>query len=164
MESSKLSAMHKNVSEFIYSPEDFLGWALRSGWNPNVLPVGVIYAFQAPVTQAIAGQTDRFVENTDLTVSNARMFMTIDDGAPVLVARLNPGSASMVTRPLPMACRRYWAIPPRLRVGRFACHTVQPDWTCSQRAKPGRRSWRWRPPPSSRQVKPWASAPRRPSS
>ena len=90
--------MAERTSDFIYSPEDFLGWALRSGWKPKVLPVGVIYTFQAPVTQAIASQTDRFVENSDLTVSNARMFMTVDDGAPVLVACLNPGAASMVTQ------------------------------------------------------------------
>ena len=90
--------MDKSTSDFIYSPAEFLGWALESGWKPRVLPAGVIYTFQAPVTQAIAARTDRFVENTDLTVSNARMFMTVDDGAPVLVACLNPGAASMVTQ------------------------------------------------------------------
>ena len=83
---------------FIYTAGDFLGWAIASGWEPKVMPVGVIYTFQSPVTRAIADQTDRFVENTDLTVSNARMFMTIDGGAPILVACLNPGAASMTTQ------------------------------------------------------------------
>ena len=57
-------------SDLIYTPGDFLGWALASGWKPGVLPVGVIYTFQSPVAGAIAGQTDRFVVNTDLTVAN----------------------------------------------------------------------------------------------
>lgn len=90
--------MTSSNSDFIYSSQDFLGWALKSGWEPKVLPVGVVYTFQSPVTRAISEQADRFVENTDLTVSNARMFMTSDDGPPVLVACLNPGAASMVTQ------------------------------------------------------------------
>lgn len=90
--------MTSTDSQFIYTPEDFLGWALKSGWTPSVLPIGVIYTFQAPVTRAISEQPERFTENTELTVSNARMFMTADDSQPVLIACLNPGAASMVTQ------------------------------------------------------------------
>jgi AMP nucleosidase len=85
-------------TDFVYSSEDFLGWALTSGWRPHVLPVGVVFTFQTPVTRALSEQTDRFAENSDLTVSNASMFMTTDDGRPVVVACLNPGAASMVTQ------------------------------------------------------------------
>ncbi len=58
----------------------------------------MVYTFQAPVTRLLGEATDRFAENRDLTVSNARMFMTSDDGPPVLVACLNPGAASMATQ------------------------------------------------------------------
>lgn len=85
-------------NNFIYSAADFLGWALKSGWSPSVLPVGIVYTFQSPVAQALADQPDKFVENTELTVSNARVFMTTDESQPVLVACLNPGGASMVTQ------------------------------------------------------------------
>lgn len=84
--------------DFIYTARDFLGWAIASGWEPKVMPVGVVYTFQSRVTRAIADQTDRFVENTDLTLSNARMLMTNDGEAPILVACLNPGPASMTTQ------------------------------------------------------------------
>ena len=84
--------------DFIYTARDFLGWAIASGWEPKVMPVGVVYTFQSRVTRAIADQTDRFVENTDLTLSNARMLMTNDGEAPILVACLNPGAASMTTQ------------------------------------------------------------------
>lgn len=87
-----------SAAAFVYTPSDFLGWALRSGWQPAQLPVGVVYTFQAPVARRVAEQTDRFVENTDLTVSNARMYMTDDGGPPVLLACLNPGAAAMVTQ------------------------------------------------------------------
>lgn len=83
---------------FIYTPADFLGWALRTGWRPGRMPVGVIYTFQSPVCRALSEQENRFEENHDLTVSNARMFMTRDDAAPVLVACLNPGGASLATQ------------------------------------------------------------------
>lgn len=85
-------------SQFIYTPSNLLGWALSQGWRPGVLPVGVIYTFQAPLAAALSQRTDLFAENTDLTVSNARMLMTMDDGLPVLVACLNPGAASMATQ------------------------------------------------------------------
>ncbi len=81
----------------IYSPADFLGWALKSGWSPSVLPIGVIYTFQSPVTRVIEQELD-FVEERELTVSNASMFMTADDGPPVMVGCMNPGSASLATQ------------------------------------------------------------------
>ena len=90
--------MDANADRFIYTAGDFLGWALKSGWTPSVLPGGVVYTFQSPVARALAEQPDRFAENTELTVSNARMFMTGGTERPVLIACLNPGGASMVTQ------------------------------------------------------------------
>lgn len=84
--------------DFVYTPDDLLGWALSQGWRPGVLPVGVIYTFQAPLASALAERTELFGENTALVVSNARMLMTVDEGLPVLVACLNPGAASMATQ------------------------------------------------------------------
>lgn len=84
--------------KFQYSPASFLGWALESGWEPGTLPVGVVYTFQPVAAQFAEASPDRFVENTALAVSNARMFMTSDEGDPVLVASLNPGGASMATQ------------------------------------------------------------------
>lgn len=83
--------------DFVYTPADFLGWALRSGWSPTVLPIGVVYTFQAPVTRSLVESGD-FEENRELTVSNSTMLMTADDGLPVLVACLNPGAASMAAQ------------------------------------------------------------------
>ncbi len=83
--------------EFIYTPADFLGWALKSGWQPSTLPIGVVYTFQDPVTRAIV-EDERFVDNTELIVSNARMLMTVVGGDPVLIGCMNPGASSMVTQ------------------------------------------------------------------
>lgn len=84
--------------EFVYTAADFLGFALKSGWTPSVMPIGVIYTFQAPVARALAQQSAMFEENRELTVSNASMLVTKDDGPLVMVACLNPGSASMATQ------------------------------------------------------------------
>lgn len=84
--------------EFIYTPADFLGWAINSGWRPSRLPVGVVYTFQAPVTRHLVDMTDRFALNSELTVSNGTFLMTTDDAPAVLVACLNPGAASMATQ------------------------------------------------------------------
>lgn len=81
----------------VYTPADFLGWALASGWSPGALPIGVVYTFQTSVTRALV-ERGRFVENAELTVSNARMLMTKGEEPPVLVACLNPGAVSMVTQ------------------------------------------------------------------
>lgn len=90
--------MTASTSGFIYTPSGFLGWALESGWQPKTLPVGVIYTFQAPVARMIAEDSDRFAENEEFTVSNDRMYMTRDDGPPVMVACLNPGGASLAAQ------------------------------------------------------------------
>lgn len=90
--------MEIDTNVFPYSPASFLGWALKSGWSPGVLPIGVVYTFQPSVARWAASESSRFQPSTDLTVSNAQMFMTVDDGDPVLVACLNPGGASMVTQ------------------------------------------------------------------
>lgn len=84
--------------EFVYTPADFLGWALASGWRPSTLPIGVIFTFQSPMTRLLYEQVDRFVENRELTVSNAQTFMTSDDGPAVLISCLNPGGSSMATQ------------------------------------------------------------------
>lgn len=81
-----------------YSPEAFLGWALKSGWRPGVMPIGVIYTFQPGVKRYLVDQPQHFSPNRDLTVSNASMFMTTGDSAPVLVACLSPGAASLATQ------------------------------------------------------------------
>ena len=88
----------ENDDRFVYTAEDFLGWAIQSGWQPSELPAGVVFTFQAPVTMALSDQPERFRPNTELTVSNARTFMTADAGPPVLISCLNPGGASMVTQ------------------------------------------------------------------
>ncbi len=87
-----------DTQRFHYGAADFLGWALKSGWRPKTLPVGVVYTFQGAVARDIEADTSRFVENADLTVSNARTFLTADDGTPVMLACLNPGAASMATQ------------------------------------------------------------------
>jgi len=84
--------------DFYHGAKDFLGWALKSGWKPAILPVGVVYTFQSTVARSISEDTSRFVENADLTVSNGRTYMTSDSGAPVLIACLNPGAAAMATQ------------------------------------------------------------------
>ncbi|NND01753.1 MAG: hypothetical protein HKN91_03115 [Acidimicrobiia bacterium] len=83
--------------EYVYTPEDFLGWAIQSGWTPGTLPIGVVFTFQAPVTRALV-ESGKFEENRELTVSNATMLMTSDDEVPVLIACLNPGAVAMATQ------------------------------------------------------------------
>lgn len=60
--------MSSAAADFVYTPSDFLGWALKSGWQPSTLPIGVVYTFQGTITRAIA-EDDRFVDNTDLQPS-----------------------------------------------------------------------------------------------
>lgn len=81
-----------------YTPQDFLGWALSSGWRPSRLPVGVVHTFQASVTRYLENSPDRFERNTELTISNATTFMTAGEKSPVLIACLNPGAASAATQ------------------------------------------------------------------
>lgn len=88
----------KHWDDFHYSPEAFLGWALKSGWRPGLMPIGVIYTFQPGVRRYLEEHPERFSPNADLTVSNASMFMTADEAAPVLVACLSPGAASLATQ------------------------------------------------------------------
>lgn len=90
--------MSTHWDNFHFSPQSFLGWALQSGWRPGVLPVGVIYTFQPGVRRYLEEHPDRFAPNQDLTVSNAAMYMTVDEGAPVMIGSLNPGGASLATQ------------------------------------------------------------------
>ena len=84
--------------DFHYSPEAFLGWALKSGWRPGAMPIGVIYTFQPGARQYLVDHPERFSPNRDLTVSNSSMFITADDNAPILIASLSPGAASLATQ------------------------------------------------------------------
>lgn len=87
-----------NDNDLPYTPATFLGWALKSGWKPEVLPVGVIFTFQPTVERWARSSSGPFGVCTDLTVSNAATFMSSDDGPPILLSCLNPGGASMVTQ------------------------------------------------------------------
>ena len=82
----------------LYTPADFLGWAQRAGWDPGPLPVGIVFTFQPFVTSFLIDHPERFAENHALAPSNARVFVTIDDEAPVGVSCLNPGATTMVSQ------------------------------------------------------------------
>ncbi len=84
--------------DFHYTPQHFLGWALSSGWRPSALPVGVVHTFQASVARYLESAPDRFAPNAELTIANARTFMTTGQEPPVLIACLNPGAASAATQ------------------------------------------------------------------
>ena len=81
-----------------YTPADFLGWALRSGWDPGPLPVGVVFTFQGFLTRRLIEQPERFAEHPALAPSNARVFVTADDAPLVAISCLNPGATTMVSQ------------------------------------------------------------------
>lgn len=158
------------------SPNSSAGSTLRAldmGWKPGVLPIGVVFTFQPAAAQMAQNQPDRFIENTDLTVSNARMFMTCDDGPPVLVAALNPGGASMATQ---LEHLRFLGSPTRYAAivgtagamvegfsfgdvavvaSRARTNSIEPEPTAL-------KSSRWRSPPCSPQPELSTSRPQQP--
>ncbi len=87
----------KHEHDSVYTPADFLGWALRSGWDPGTLPVGVVFTFQGFLTRHLTDHPDDFVEAPALAPSNSRVFLTAGEPA-VAVSCLNAGGATMAAQ------------------------------------------------------------------
>ena len=77
----------------LHGPEQFLGGALASGWDPGEIPQGAVFVFDHRLRTHLEERPDA-VDAPELAPGNARVFRF----GRVLVSCLSPGAAAMVTQ------------------------------------------------------------------
>jgi uridine phosphorylase len=77
----------------LHGPEQFLGGALASGWDPGEIPVGAVFVFDHRLRTHLEHRPDA-VDAPELAPGNARVFRL----GRVIVSCLSPGAAAMVTQ------------------------------------------------------------------
>ena len=87
----------KHTHESISTPSGFLAWAGSQGWEPGELPVGMIFTAERYVTDWLEGQPERYRVSEELTPTNGRVFLTVDDPL-VAIACLGIGASAVVAQ------------------------------------------------------------------